>query len=741
MKKLLPLLGVIFQTEARFDFGETLEPTPSDLQCPPKCSCSKWSCIDDLDFGKLQSENKKFSLSSDQFDDQFRCWKNCCKKQGVQVSTCDRNVCQKCCNGECNEVKNMINMRRTFANKECNTCMAQRCSHEKEYISVSTTRSCRGLFNKYSTPFNGTMTFKVEAERDLRIFLYDAPLSLLRHELRKRRSADSSQNSQSLLSPEFEKFLRDQYVADEGDIDVLDEPDEDDENDDEDYYLGQLAQIYERIRREISTKKEEMMATRLTEREVARDQLKLDRKADRERRRLRKKSQKLQFGSVNKDEEKIDEQIEKIKQKYSKNPKKRPQMQNDYFEEVEEEEEEIEESEFGLEYKIVPNYEEIEYEAEIDPVEQKALEKAAKIAKKKAEKQVWRENQAKLNKMSKTFREVGAALKSDEVRKQVTKKAEKMKQMQNDAGLKHFEQQVVTEESILDALMKSFGWDEGLSNVFPVAEEVILETYNKQKQAKSSQRDVANWHRAQSYRKMNPKKVAELAVKQQLEAMRSRSSENQSAKSVNFIQSMNDELEQNKHKVEEGFADEDSGIDMDGGWIQIGIGSANNTACDLKSCQSTNSKRCIGVLRKRFDNDLLTPDIPQIVSVTVSGAGIDRILTVDIEDTISKERIRIFSVMVDDPTIASLQNMAVCTTKGTRGKLTFEDCGSCGTNQDTRNGQSPAAFGDTYVTDLKRMNDCQFSCLSSNCRAECIPETKCSQCLEKNCGEESVEKY
>ena len=339
------------------------------------------------------------------------------------------------------------------------------------------------------------MTFKVEAERDLRIFLYDAPLSLLRHELRKRRSADSSQNSQSLLSPEFEKFLRDQYVADEGDIDVLDEPDEDDENDDEDYYLGQLAQIYERIRREISTKKEEMMATRLTEREVARDQLKLERKADRERRRLRKKSQKLQFGSVNKDEEKIDEQIEKIKQKYSKNPKKRPQMQNDYFEEVEEEEEEIEESEFGLEYEIVPNYEEIEYEAEIDPDEQKALEKAAKIAKKKAEKQVWRENQAKLNKMSKTFREVGAALKSDEVRKQVTKKAEKMKQMQNDAGLKHFEQQVVTEESILDALMKSFGWDEGLSNVFPVAEEVILETYNKQKQAKSSQRDVANWHR------------------------------------------------------------------------------------------------------------------------------------------------------------------------------------------------------------------------------------------------------
>jgi hypothetical protein len=31
---------------------------------------------------------------------------------------------------------------------------------------------------------------------------------------------------------------------------------------------------------------------------------------------------------------------------------------------------------------------------------------------------------------------------------------------------------------------------------------------------------------------------------------------------------------------------------------------------------------------------------------------------------------------------------------------------------DIRNGQSPAAFGDTYVTDLKRMNDCQFSCLS-----------------------------
>ena len=59
-----------------------------------------------------------------------------------------------------------------------------------EYTSVITSRSCRGLFNKYTTPFNSSVTFQVEANRDLRIFLYDEPLNLIRQSLRKRRNAE-----------------------------------------------------------------------------------------------------------------------------------------------------------------------------------------------------------------------------------------------------------------------------------------------------------------------------------------------------------------------------------------------------------------------------------------------------------------------------------------------------------------------------------------------------------------------
>ena len=34
MYRVLPLLGVIWQTEARFDFGEVAQ--PADMECPPK---------------------------------------------------------------------------------------------------------------------------------------------------------------------------------------------------------------------------------------------------------------------------------------------------------------------------------------------------------------------------------------------------------------------------------------------------------------------------------------------------------------------------------------------------------------------------------------------------------------------------------------------------------------------------------------------------------------------------------
>jgi len=44
---------------------------------------------------------------------------------------------------------------------------------------------------------------------------------------------------------------------------------------------------------------------------------------------------------------------------------------------------------------------------------------------------------------------------------------------------------------------------------------------------------------------------------------------------------------------------------------------------------------------------------------------------VDISDKGTGVKRRIFEVLVDDPTIAQLKNMAVCTTKGSRGKLSF----------------------------------------------------------------------
>ena len=51
-----------------------------------------------------------------------------------------------------------------------------------------------------------------------------------------------------------------------------------------------------------------------------------------------------------------------------------------------------------------------------------------------------------------------------------------------------------------------------------------------------------------------------------------------------------EELDSDKiaRRVEEGFADEELGFHDDvltSGWIQIGIGSSNNTSADLKSCQ------------------------------------------------------------------------------------------------------------------------------------------------------------
>ena len=68
---------------------------------------------------------------------------------------------------------------------------------------------------------------KVEAERDLRIFLYDEPLTLLRQQMRKRRDAElSDEDFIENFPAELEEFLRNQY-EDQGDVDILDEPEDD----------------------------------------------------------------------------------------------------------------------------------------------------------------------------------------------------------------------------------------------------------------------------------------------------------------------------------------------------------------------------------------------------------------------------------------------------------------------------------------------------------------------------------
>ena len=51
-------------------------------------------------------------------------------------------------------------------------------------------------------------------------------------------------------------------------------------------------------------------------------------------------------------------------------------------------------------------------------------------------------------------------------------------------------------------------------------------------------------------------------------------------------------------------------------------------------------------------------------------------MTVDIQTKDENDKKRIFEVLIDDPTIASLKHMAICTTKGSRGKLgLFKDEG------------------------------------------------------------------
>ncbi|CBY21212.1 unnamed protein product [Oikopleura dioica] len=119
-----------------------------------------------------------------------------------------------------------------------------------------------------------------------------------------------------------------------------------------------------------------------------------------------------------------------------------------------------------------------------------------------------------------------------------------------------------------------------------------------------------------------------------------------------------------------------------------------------------------------------------VINVAISGEGLERVLTVQLRRRGSAEpREKIFEVLIDDPTIAKLQNLAICTTKGARAKLSIsKDC--CG--------NEPQGVS-SFFTNSRRSEDCKFSCMSTNCRDECMPDTRCDRCLQHNCGTFSTE--
>ena len=198
-----------------------------------------------------------------------------------------------------------------------------------------TSRSCRGLFNKYTTPFNSSVTFQVEANRDLRIFLYDEPLNLIRQSLRKRRNAE----------------LMD---------DILDDTEEQERFERETNSL--VDQIHSRIRRAMDEQHQKAKELKIAEREKL--------KEIRKRKRVNKRKRKREGGQWQ-------------KELYGKNPGKKtpPNIEgllHDLFvndvgtvdEEVEETEsasdEDQRQNRQNFEYEYEPEYESEEYEPEIE---------------------------------------------------------------------------------------------------------------------------------------------------------------------------------------------------------------------------------------------------------------------------------------------------------------------------------------------------------------------------------------
>lgn len=719
MKLWVPLLATLWpkSAEARFDLA-SVEPE-AGLQCPPQCTCSRWTCIDEIDLSYIQSliSGPVSLLKDHEVDQQFKCWKTCCKKQGVQVSVCEHNQCQKCCNSECTDIKSMIRTRRKFSSSKCNKCLESKCNHDQEYTSVMTSRSCRGLFNKYTTPFNSSVTFQVEAHRDLRIFLYDEPLNLMRQTLRERRDASQMED---LLDDTIENELIDNKIN----------------------HL--LSEIHNRVKRELESMREQKQR----EREQIREQAKKLNKKKRERKRERKNEQKNKYGMAPVNREPVDEKmLDDLKFGNSENSKNSETQEN--FEDG------YDNADARSRDRPVYEYEP-EYESEYEETESFQMENAnydcrdhidsmSREERKECNqkiKDLWRQERMRLKQKSKTYRELKPALENPLIMMEALNRTLETKMDFTTIS----DDERADKDDALEKYLHLYGYnDDNASNavfqaVFKSQAQLLYE--QNQEKVKSKNMDTADWTRPHIMREVPLTTLGSLYVNDKIdkeeekrELRKASKSTYEFGRSIKFEDSSVEDVEatfserlgENFRSLEEGFADEESGFHgdiLESGWIQIGIGSSNNTAADLKSCQNSSYKRCIGVLRKNFPN-LLQGDKPQEVTVSVQGSGTERILTVDIQTKDESDKKRIFEVLIDDPTIASLKHMAICTTKGSRGKIgLFKD-------EEERAATTPNV---NYMTTFRRMVDCQFSCLASNCREECMPDTKCEQCLVENCG-------
>ena len=459
----------------------------------------------------------------------------------------------------------------------------------------------------------------------MRIFLYDEPLSLLRNQMRKRRDA---RDDDEAIPAEFEAFLREQYSDsdDYHEIDVLDDPDEDISDT---FAAKVMVRVLERVRREVSgrlvrevnERNQEMVDARKQARKKEREEIKLERKAKRVKKRLRKKSQKLLYAKNKASEEHVQEQIAILEEKLGVSVD--APSDNEMLNEANMDFEESEEIEGAVDDRLYDYREEPENAREAKKAEMKAMRKA------------WREEQKKLDSLSETFRKLEAALISEQVKAEAQASLQSIDKMQNDAFNENqnpFEEEDAIQEDMLNAVLGMYGWEE-LGNSDPLGTATLLliqknlqETYQDQKQKNiDDERDKADWKKARWMHDVPESMVAEIKVKNHLkEQMQEKS---KTAKSISFLQNMlGGNADESRAKVEEGFADEERGIHdsiLQGGWIQIGLGSSNNTACDLKSCQTSSYKRCIGVLRKKFPN-LLSSNKPQEVTVSVTGRATER---------------------------------------------------------------------------------------------------------------------